>query len=43
MENLKIKKYPFFTFFYKTIAKIIKYDIDMELFCKNLIKTIKYM
>ena len=43
MENLKIRKYPFFTFFDKTITKIIENDIDMELFCKNLIKTIKYM
>ena len=43
MENLKIRKYPFFTFFDRKIIKIIANEINMELFCKILIKIIKYM
>ena len=43
MENLKIRKYPFFTFFDRKIIKIIANDINMELFWKILIKIIKYV
>ena len=43
MENLKIRKYPFFTFFDRKIIKIISNDINMELFWKILIKIIKYV
>ena len=39
MENLKIRKYPFFTFFDRKIIKIIANDNNMELFCKMSIKT----
>ena len=35
MENLKIRKYPFFKFFDKKMIKIIQNGVCMELFCKN--------
>ena len=40
MENLKIRKYLFFTLFDPKIIKIIQNDICMETFCKNVIETI---
>ena len=41
MENLKIRKYPFFSFFDKKIIKIIPNDVYMNWFSKNLIESIK--
>ena len=41
MENLKIRKYPFFSFLRKKIIKIIQNDAYMRWFCKNLIESIK--
>ena len=37
MENLKIRKYPFFKFFFfhKKMIKIIQNGVCMEWFCKN--------
>ena len=45
MENLKIRKYLFFTHFDfdNKITKISQNDIRAQKFCKNLIETIKYM
>ena len=43
MENLKIRKYPFFTFCDKNIIKIIQNNVLMERFCKKVMETVKYM
>ena len=42
IENLKIRKYPFFTFSDKNIIKVIQNDVHMERFCKNRMATVKY-
>ena len=41
MENLKIRKYPFFTLFDPKIIKIIQKDVHMEIYCKKVIETMK--
>ena len=43
MENLKIRKYLFFTLFDRKIIKIIQNDIYVERFRKNVIEAIKWM